>query len=214
MRLVVKASASRQRFLWWTQGFLFTLGFLLLGYCAYVEVDAWWFQRMETRALDLSLHNRLPGEEGATPVPAPVPIPDHGLIGRIEIERLGLSAMIVEGADDASLRRAVGHISGTALPGQTGNVGMAGHRDTFFRPLRNIKRDDIITLTTLRGNYAYRVVSTRIVKPSDVAVLNPDGTEVLTLVTCYPFYFVGSAPDRFIVRAKRITVKPSPVKPS
>ena len=90
------------------------------------------------------------------------------------------------------------------MPGQPGNVGIAGHRDTFFRPLRNIQRDDIITLTTLRGEYRYRVVSTKMVSPADVAVLNPDGKEILTLVTCYPFYFVGSAPKRFIVRAARV----------
>jgi sortase A len=93
---------------------------------------------------------------------------------------------------------------GTALPGQRGNVGIAAHRDTFFRPLRNIQRDDVIVLTTLRGEYRYRVVSTKVVSPYDVEVLNSDGTEILTLVTCYPFYFVGSAPERFIVRAERI----------
>jgi sortase A len=86
-----------------------------------------------------------------------------------------------------------------------GNVGIAGHRDTFFRPLRNIQRNDIITLTTLHGEYRYRVVSTKVVGPYDIAVLDSDGNEILTLVTCYPFYFVGSAPDRFIVRAERVT---------
>jgi sortase A len=126
------------------------------------------------------------------------------LIGRIEIQRLGMSVAVAEGTDEPTLRRAVGHIAGTALPGQPGNIGVAAHRDTFFRPLRNIRRDDIITLTTLGGEYRYRVVSTRIVAPDDVAVLNSDGNQILTLVTCYPFYFVGSAPRRFIVRAARV----------
>jgi sortase A len=81
---------------------------------------------------------------------------------------------------------------------------LAGHRDTYFRPLRNIQQDDLITLTTLAGEFRYRVVSTKVVHPSEVSVLNPDGSEVLTLVTCYPFYFVGSAPSRFIVRAQRV----------
>ena len=103
-----------------------------------------------------------------------------------------------------ALRRAAGHIKGTALPGTSGNVGIAGHRDTLFRPLRHIRQDDVITLTTLQGLYRYRVVSTKVVSPYDVAVLNPDGREILTLVTCYPFHFVGPAPDRFIVRATRI----------
>jgi sortase A len=88
------------------------------------------------------------------------------------------------------------------LPGQLGNVGIAGHRDTFFRPLRNIRQGDMIALTTLEGEYRYRVVSTSVVSPSEVSVLRPTGEEVLTLVTCYPFYYVGSAPERFIVRAK------------
>jgi sortase A len=84
-------------------------------------------------------------------------------------------------------------------------VGIAAHRDTFFRPLRNVQLDDVITLTTLQGEYRYRVIWTKVVTPKDVAVLNPDGHEILTLVTCYPFYFVGPAPSRFIVRAERIT---------
>jgi sortase A len=84
-------------------------------------------------------------------------------------------------------------------------VGIAGHRDTYFRPLRNIRQDDVITLITPLGEYRYRVVSARVVSPTDVEVLDSSDDEVLTLVTCYPFYFVGSAPDRFIVRAERVT---------
>jgi len=126
------------------------------------------------------------------------------MIGRIEILRLGVSALVIEGTGESILQRATGHIIGTALPGQRGNVGIAGHRDSFFLPLRNIQRDDLITLATLRGEYRYRVVSTRIVSPDNVAVLDPGDGEILTMVTCYPFYFVGSAPDRFIVRAERI----------
>jgi sortase A len=128
-----------------------------------------------------------------------------GLVGRMEIPRLGMSMMVAEGTAEATLRRAGGHIRGTALPGRPGNVGIAGHRDTLFRPLRNVRQDDLITLTTLQGEYRYRVVSTQIVNPSDLSVLDPDGHEILTLVTCHPFYFVGPAPDRFIVRAKRVT---------
>jgi sortase A len=128
-----------------------------------------------------------------------------GLIGRIEIARLGLSVMVIEGDDGKTLRRAAGHVPGTALPGQLGNVAITAHRDTFFRPLRKIQTDDVITLTTLQGVYRYRVVSTKIVSPQDVEVLDSTDGEVLTLVTCYPFYFVGAAPNRFIVRAERVT---------
>ena len=118
--------------------------------------------------------------------------------------RLGVSVIVMEGTDARTLRRAAGHINGTALPGQDGNVGIAAHRDTFFRPLRDIRKDDVITITTSRGDYRYRVVSTQIVGPDDVSVLNSDGSDVLTLVTCYPFNFIGAAPSRFIVRAEQI----------
>ena len=124
-------------------------------------------------------------------------------LGRIEISTIGLAAMILEGTDDGTLRRAVGHIPGTALPGQEGNVAIAGHRDSFFRGLRNIHKDDEITLTTLNGFYRYRVDSTKVVEPEDIGVLDDSDVAILTLVTCYPFYFVGSAPQRFIVRAHR-----------
>ena len=112
--------------------------------------------------------------------------------------------MVVEGTTMSALRRAAGHIPGTGMPGFAGNVGIAAHRDTFFRPLRNIQKNDIVTLTTVNAEYRYRVVSTQIVDPGDVSVLSASDKEILTLVTCYPFYFIGSAPDRFIVRAERI----------
>jgi sortase A len=112
--------------------------------------------------------------------------------------------MILEGTDEQTLRRAVGHFPGTALPGQPGNVAIAGHRDTFFRALRNVRHDDEITLTTLNGSYSYLVDSAQVVAPEDTQVLDDSGGKVLTLVTCYPFYFVGPAPKRFIVRAHRI----------
>ena len=99
---------------------------------------------------------------------------------------------------------AAGHIPGTAFPDEPGNVGIAGHRDTFFRKLSQIHRDDLITLTTPVGSYRYSVEWTRVVAPADVAVLGPSQSAVLTLVTCYPFTYVGPAPQRFIVRARRL----------
>jgi len=115
------------------------------------------------------------------------------VIGRMRIPRLGVMAMVREGADGGTLERAVGHIPGTALPGTEGNVALAGHRDTFFRPLRNIRKDDAIELETTGGTYRYRVESTKIVTPRDVSVLNSSPNQkTLTLVTCYPFYYIGS----------------------
>ncbi len=129
-----------------------------------------------------------------------------GVIGRLEIPNLHLVAMVEEGADAGTLRRAVGHIPGTALPGGKGNVGLAGHRDTFFRGLRAIQVNDDIELETANGTYRYLVQSTQIVGPRDVQVLRPSTAASLTLVTCYPFYYVGSAPKRFIVRAALASV--------
>jgi sortase A len=170
---------------------------LLLGYCGFVTVDAWAFEQRENQALAGLMKNQA--------TPGPPAIATSGLIGRIDIRRLGLSVIVIEGISAKILRRAAGHIPGTPLPGQPGNVGISAHRDTFFRPLRKIRLNDIITLTTLQGEYRYRVVSTKIVRPNDVAVLDGIGNEILTLVTCYPFYLVGSAPERFIVRAERVT---------
>jgi sortase A len=180
-----------------------------LGYFAFTLVDRWTFQDRERRLLAQLLQDRQAANPGPRPAASTVlqspPALNDGLIGLLAIPRVRLSAVVLEGAGATTLRRAVGHIAGTALPGGRGNVGIAGHRDTYFRPLRNIRRDDVITLTTPLGEYRYRVVSTRIVSPADVAVLDSGDGEILTLVTCYPFYFVGSAPDRFIVRAERIT---------
>lgn len=196
MKVLVKGGPLK-RVLQWSQHLFFAAASVLLGYCGFAIVDGWIFEQREGRALEQLL--------SATSTPRPPATVTTGLIGRIQIPRLSVSAIVFEGISSSTLRRAVGHIPGTAFPGQRGNVGISGHRDTFFRPLRNIRRNDIITLTTLLGEYRYRVVSTKIVGPNDVGVLKPSGNEILTLVTCYPFYFVGAAPDRFIVRAERIT---------
>ena len=124
-------------------------------------------------------------------------------MGEIELTRIGVTAIILEGTDERTLRRAVGHIPGTPLPGQPGNVAIAGHRDTFFRALRHVRQDDEIALMTLGGSYRYRVESISVVGPKDTQVLDNSGGDILTLVTCYPFSFVGPAPRRFIVRAQR-----------
>jgi sortase A len=210
MRMVVAKKSLRQ-ILRWTQRLLFACGFFLLGYCGFVAVDAWMFERRANQQLEQrldaerSVHAAAPRDEShAVPKAPPVVGPD-GLIGRIEISRLGLSAIVLEGTDNKTLRHGVGHIRNTALPGQPGNAGLAAHRDTFFRPLKDIRQDDIIRVTTVNGDYRYRVVSTRVLNPTDVWVLKPTGTEILTLVTCHPFYFVGSAPNRFIVQAERVT---------
>jgi sortase A len=209
MKLLVDRKVLRD-ILCWTQRVFAAAAVVSLGYCVFAVVDSWTFQNRGRRHLEQMLHDRQAGSPGpreaASTVrpPSPTALTD-GLIGRISIPRLRLSAIVLEGTSTTTLRRAVGHIAGTALPGGRGNVGIAGHRDTYFRPLRNIRQDDVITLITPLGEYRYRVVSARVVSPTDVEVLDSSDDEVLTLVTCYPFYFVGSAPDRFIVRAERVT---------
>ena len=202
MRVVLPLIMTR-RILLGTQRALLAGAVLMLGYCAFVLLDTWTFQAREQHQFDRLLAGRAVLPISRTEVPAAAP---GGVLGRIEIERLGISVMVLEGTGPAALRRAAGHIAGTALPGHIGNIGISAHRDTFFRPLRNVRHDDIILLTTLQGQYRYRVISTKIVSPSDIEVLAPSGTEILTLVTCYPFYFVGSAPNRFIVRAERVGI--------
>ena len=127
---------------------------------------------------------------------------DIGLpFGRIEFPRLRASAIVVEGSDARSLLIAVGHLPGTALPGENGNIVVAGHRDTFFRPLRHIRSGDEIRLVTPQGQFVYRVAWMTVVPPERTDLLAPTSEPALTLVTCYPFNWVGAAPLRFIVRA-------------
>lgn len=132
------------------------------------------------------------------------------LIGRLEIPRLNIKAIVREGDGEATLHHAVGHIPSTAFPGDIGNVAFAAHRDTFFRPLRNIRKGDQILVSTTGGTYQYLVQSTKIVSPSDVSVLKASASHELTLVTCYPFYYIGSAPRRFVVHATQVAAIPRP----
>jgi sortase A len=171
---------------------LLAIGLIALGYAAYVVADANAYQSIERRQLARAHED--PSTAGA---PA-----DGDSIGEIQIPRLGLKAMFAEGESAAILQRAVGHLADTALPGQLGNVVLAGHRDTFFRPLKRIRVGDAISLSTRDGDFAYIVESTAVVPPDDVQVLQPTGGRMLTLITCYPFGYLGAAPDRFIVRAR------------
>ena len=142
-----------------------------------------------------------PAPTGQTPSPAS---PKNALVGRLEIPRLHLQAMVREGTRDTTLDVALGHIAGTALPGQNGNVAVAGHRDRLFRGLKDIAAGDQIIFETSSAKFAYQVEGTQIVKPADVGVLKSGIYPELTLVTCYPFTYIGSAPDRFIVKARQV----------
>lgn len=163
------------------------------------EFEARYFQTSLGQAFAEQLERaaeRLPEEGGTSGKPS------QGLVGRLEIPGIGVEVMVLNGADARTLRRGAGWLPFTARPGR-GNAAIAAHRDTFFRPLRRIKQGDIIHLTTLDGRYDFRVDWTAVVDPSDTAVLGPTEKPALTLITCYPFYYAGEAPQRFIVRASQ-----------
>ena len=172
------------------QYILFLAGLVALTYVGFVLVETQTYQADQSRQLDHAekLNGRAP--------------PSGLAIGRVKIPRIGLEAIVVQGDSDPILRLAVGHIPGTALPGQPGNMVLAGHRDTFFRALRNVHIGDRIVIESPDGSYEYEVESASIVAPTDLSVLRNSGSKELTLITCYPFSWIGSAPDRFVVRAR------------
>jgi len=170
----------------------------------YLRMEMFRAQRAANRVLD---RQRTRGSESLQAPPVPrtlviVPPRSGEPVGRIEIPRLHLSVMVLEGSAPKILRVAAGHIHGTALPGTRGNIGIAAHRDTFFRPLRELRQNDEILVTTSYGTFRYVVDGIEIVDPSDVQVLHQTNDPQLTLVTCYPFSYIGSAPKRFIVHAR------------
>jgi sortase A len=185
-------------------------GIICIGLWVTFTVQAWWHQKELEREFELESFRPLPGEvspddKAETPKnkKREIKLEEGDLVGRLEVPRLDLSVMVMEGTDSRTLRLGAGRIPGTALPWTTGNMGIAAHRDTFFRPLKDIKTNDTITFTTVDGSETYRVTSTKIVMPTDTHVLKPTKADTLTLVTCYPFYYIGSAPKRFIVQATR-----------
>jgi len=165
------------------------------------------FQSAATRRLDAALRQAAivgPPAPGVLPRTARPIALEKGVLGRLEIPRLKISAMVAEGTGTRVLARAVGHVARTALPGRPGNVALAGHRDTFLRGLGEVREDDVIRFVTLRGTYVYRVEWGAVVSPGRIDVLDSTATPSMTLVTCYPFQAVGPAPERFVVRARQV----------
>lgn len=248
---------ARFSFLRRFQILLFILGLCALGYYGYTLADQYIYQSYENWAFDQQIAGHsgvtfadylrqqtpfgflvgaVPAKPAVSTKPAapaqpeqePIRPAEGSLLGRVEISRLNVSAVVREGVDSKTLSIAVGHVPSTALPGQIGNFAIAAHRDTLFRALKDIKKDDLVTLQSPSGTYTYQVVATKIVKPSDVTVLSSDGggiipaddppsrptdkNRLLTMITCYPFYYVGSAPKRFIVEAELVSNRPPPPK--
>jgi len=215
---------------WWRrlEVLLWTVGLCFIGVASASTVTRWQYQRQQERALfdggpavsakpapvvvaDQPASAIAPRVEVAKTAPKVVERPkkhvataDPLALGRLEIPRLGLKAIVKQGDDEKTLERAVGLLPGGARPGEAGNIVLAGHRDTFFRPLQDIEVGDQIRIVEPQRTYEYRVESIRVVEPRDTSVLQSKGVEELTLVTCYPFRYVGFAPSRFIVSASRI----------
>jgi sortase A len=189
--------ARMRRLLCWSQRLLIITGTLALGYVGFTVLDARLFQASAKRSLETQIHREVERHEPQ----AKSAVKTGDVLGRVDIPRLGISVAVLEGTSSRMLRLGAGHIEGTALPGETGNSGIAGHRDTFFRELKDIHLNDEIQIQTATGLFRYQVDWMRVVEPSDTTVLASSRKSTVTLVTCYPFYFVGSAPKRFVVRA-------------
>jgi sortase A len=181
----------------WT---LLGLGVGCLAIYAFETVEARKFQAEQTAAF----------EQAARTQVAPARVAAGGLVGMLDVPRLKLSTPVIEGDDDQTLERAVGHLPDTPMPWENGNSAIAGHRDGLFRPLKDLKVGDEIHFRSTRDEFRYRVIKTSIVQPDDVSVLGPRSKNTLTLITCYPFYYVGSAPKRFVVFAERESSFTSP----
>jgi sortase A len=188
------------------------IALLLIGIAALTVYGLLEFDQMRGQAdlraqfenAETSLPTELPGDAPQEALEDNTPALSEKALGRLTSERIGLDVMIAEGVDHKTLRRAAGRIPGTARLDSEGNVGIAAHRDTFFRPLRKIETGDVLEIETYQRRYRYRVEWTAVVDPHDVQFLKPSSASELTLVTCFPFYYVGPAPRRFIVRATRV----------
>jgi sortase A len=198
---------TKASILLWLERGLLAVGVVLAGWCAVVLVEARYTQSLPLPK-QLVVTQKLPGDAGSAesnaPHPGAAPVPGT-LLARLDIPAVQLSTAVLEGSDDATLGRGAGHIEDTPFPGEPGNIGIAGHRDTVFRPIRRIKGGETIDLTTPDRVFHYRIDKTSIVGPDDVYVLDPTPRPTLTLVTCFPFEFIGHAPKRFIVQAELVS---------
>jgi sortase A len=203
MKIIIKRPlllpVPAQRLLRWTSRILVTAGVVALAYVGFTLLDARRYQVSAER----SLESQIQVEKAHRMTQPKAAVKKGDILGRMDIPRLGVSVAVLQGTNSRMLRLGVGHIEGTPLPGEAGNSGIAGHRDTFFRELKDIHRDDEIQVQTATGLFHYQVDWVKVVAPDDVTVLTPSTGSALTLVTCYPFYFVGPAPSRFVVHARQ-----------
>ena len=204
-----RSDSYSRSYLKWAERLLVAAGVVMLTAWVLLSIDARVAQHAARQSLETAFHHQMPAhpretdETPAATVEAPAVLRGSA-VAALSIPRIQLSAVVLQGSDVRTLHRGPGHLENTALPGEAGNAVIAGHRDSFFRPLRNIRLGDDIFVDTVEGRFQYRVMSLRVVKPSDLSVLEPTDEATLTLITCYPFWVLGDAPDRFIVRAARV----------
>lgn len=198
----------RLKVLHWLERCLWIIGSGVLSYFIFTLSNTMIFQERSSRAFDrvratpAPVHLQPTAHAVSTHAASNAAVRDGSLVlGRLKIARVSISAMVLDGTEAATLRTGLGHVLGTSKPGELGNTVIAGHRDTFFRPLRRIQSGDAITFETLYGTYHYRVTSVEVVDPQDLAVLQSHEKPELTLLTCFPFSYFGHAPKRFIVHA-------------
>jgi sortase A len=193
-------TSQGRSFLRWTRWLFVISGILALAYAGLVLLNA---RQYQIAASD-TLNQQIQAARQHIALPSATAVREGDVLGKIEIPRLGFSAAVLQGTTAKTLLLGVGHIAGTALPGQPGNVGIAGHRDTFFRALKDVRQDDEINLQTVAGVVRYQVNWIQITAPSDVRILSSTTGSTLTLVTCYPFHYIGPAPERYVVHAHRL----------
>ena len=196
--------------------FLIAAGALALGFCVWALVSGALYQRIqkirfaEQRSVEdsgVAQYQAAPD----TPVleePRSLLAADPRIIGELEIPRIGLDVMVREGIDDGTLRKAAGHVPSTGLPGQAGDFMVLGHRDTFFRPLHAVEEGDIVRMRTRRGQFAYRIDSVVVVDVEGLGVIQRASRNGITLVTCYPFDYIGPAPHRLVARGSAVPAAP------
>jgi sortase A len=220
MRLGIKVilPPHTHGFVRWSRRLFFIIGSLALSYVGFTLLEARLFQASAERSLETQIRAGTEHEPSASPqaagasllapcarggcLPEVRPALTKGdVLGLLDIPRLGLSVAVLQGTSSHILRVGVGHLEGTPLPGEAGNSAIAGHRDTFFRDLKDIRPKDEIKLQTATAIFHYEVDWVKVVDPDDLTVLAPSTESALTLVTCYPFYLVGPAPRRFVVHA-------------
>ncbi|MEO8196515.1 MAG: class D sortase [Thermoanaerobaculia bacterium] len=208
-----RAGAKEHRSGWaWIEGALWALAAASALFILLAVADRASFTARESRLLEESLSageksraaGPAPRAQSASDATAAVVGPSRPFLARLEIPAIALSALVVDGVDAQTLRRAVGRIPSSSRPGEGGDVALAGHRDTDFRALGRLRQGDSLRLQTGDGDFLYEVESIRIVAPQRVDVLTPTDHPTLTLVTCYPFHYVGPAPLRYIVRAREV----------